>query len=120
MEKPAETFPEKEKVLDQRQDRQLKVIEKLKQLRTSVSDFTNFVRTILSYFEKACEKFKAGEVANHFVHWTNITSDKEILSNVSGGSIELTDTPTQHNFNVQKFQPHKYPILDGEMLCLTK
>ena len=23
--------------------------------------------------------------------------------------------PTQHSFNVQKFQPHEYPILDGEI-----
>ena len=104
--------------MDQRQDGQLKVIEKLKQLRTSVSDFTDFVPSILSYFEQACEKFKAGQVANHFVHWTKITSDKEILSNISGVSIELTDTPIQHSFNVRKFQPHEYPILDGEIAKL--
>ena len=60
MERPAETIPEKKKALDQRQGRQLTVTEKLKQLRTSVNDFIIFVPTILTYFEQACEKFKAG------------------------------------------------------------
>ena len=83
-----------------------------------MSDFIDFVPSVLSHFEQACEKFKAGQVANHLVHWTKITSDKEILSNVSGGSIELTDTPIQHSFNVRKFQPHEYPIMDGEIAKL--
>ena len=83
-----------------------------------MSDFIDFVPSVLSHFEQACEKFKAGQVANHLVHWTKITSDKEILSNVSGGSIELTDTPIQHSFNVRKFQLHEYPIMDGEIAKL--
>jgi hypothetical protein len=67
------------------------------------------------YFEQACKEFKAGQVAKHFADWTKITSDREILSNISGVGIEVIDMPTQHSFNVQKFQPHEYPILDGEI-----
>ena len=67
------------------------------------------------YFEQACKEFKAGQVAKHFADWTKITSDREILSNISGVGIEVIDMPTQHSCNVQKFQPHEYPILDGEI-----
>ncbi len=55
------------------------------------------------------------KLAKHFTDWTKITSDREVLSNISGVGIEVIDTPTQHSFNVQKFQPHEYPILDGEI-----
>ena len=61
MEKPTKTLPEKEKALEHRQDRRHKVIEDLKQLRTSVSNFANFVPKVLMYFEQACKEFKIGQ-----------------------------------------------------------
>ena len=60
MEKPAKTLPKKEKVLEQQQDKPLKIITDLKQLRTSVSEFANFVPNIVHYFELACTEFRAG------------------------------------------------------------
>lgn len=101
--------------MEQGQEGRLKIIEQLKQLRSSVSNFAQFVPKLSSYFEQACKKFRAGQLGNFFAEWTKITSDKEILSNVSGVNIELTETPIQHSFNAQKFQPHEYPILDGEI-----
>ena len=102
--------------MEQQQDKRLKIITDLKQLRTSVSEFANFVPNIVGYFELACTEFRAGQLACHFANWTKITSDKEILSYISGVGIELeVETPTQHNFKVQKFQTHEYPILEEEI-----
>ena len=115
MERPAKLILEKKKALEQRQGRQLEIIENLK-LRSSVSKFATFVPKVLMYFEQKCKDFRAGQVANQFVEWTKITSDKEILSNISGVAIELGNgTPTQHCLNAQKFQPYEYTILDGEI-----
>ena len=42
-----------------------------------------------------------------FAAWTEITNDKEILSDVSGLSIECTETPVQHWLPSQKFDDHE-------------
>ena len=42
-----------------------------------------------------------------FAAWTEITNDKEILSDVSGVSIECTETPVQHWLPSQKFDDHE-------------
>ena len=108
MEKPAKTLPKKEKVLEQQQDKRLKIITDLKQLRTSVSEFANFVPNIVGYFELACTEFRAGQLACHFANWTKITSDKEILSYISGVGIKLevelvrTYGSVWHTFRVNK------------------
>jgi len=57
----------------------------------------------------------AGSISQHFSAWSNITSDTEILSTVSGLPIELISTsedsilPYTHNFSSieQKFIKEK-------------
>ena len=101
--------------MEQRQDRRLEIIEKLKLIRSSVSEFSATVPDIIAYLEQACQQFRAGQVAKSFVNWTNITSDKDILSDIAGLQIECTTPPLQHTQYGQKFQPHEYQILDGEI-----
>ena len=43
-----------------------------------------------------CASFKGGQVANHWHEWVKLTSDKQILSDIRGISIECTEFPTQH------------------------
>ena len=42
-------------------------------------------------------------IAKHFLAWTDITYDKEILANVKGMTIDLSETPYQHYFHPTVF-----------------
>ena len=56
------------------------IIEQVKEIRNSVSIFGQFLTSLLSYLEDTCSNFKAGCIATNFVTWTEITNDKEVLS----------------------------------------
>lgn len=91
------------------------IIANLREIRNSVGKFEGFVPKLVIYLSDCCQRFKGGQVAGHFPAWTAITSDKEILSNVSGLKIDCDDTPTQHRLPSSKFLPHEYPIIDAEV-----
>ncbi len=80
-----------------------------------VSDFKEFIPKIRAYLQQLCQNFKAGQVAKHFTAWSNITGDKEILSNVLGVAIECTEPPIQHKLYAQKFCPSECSIIDAEV-----
>lgn len=46
--------------------------------------------------QSLCDKFKGGQTANYWHEWVKLTSDKGILSDIKGISIECTEIPTQH------------------------
>ena len=79
-----------------------------------MSDFKEFIPKIQAYLQQLCQNVKAGQVAKHFTAWSNITSDKEILSNVLGVAIECTEPPIQHKLYAQ-FCPSECSIIDAEV-----
>ena len=58
------------------------IIQKLQTNKNSVSIFVDLVPTILTYFQSKCRDFKAGQVSDYFKEWTELTSDKDILSTI--------------------------------------
>ncbi len=111
MEKPVQEHTKEEKILAGREE----IVEQLKQIKNMVSDFKEFIPKIRAYLQQLCQNFKAGQVAKHFTAWSNITSDKEILSNVLGVAIECTEPPIQHKLYAQKFCPSECSIIDAEV-----
>ena len=68
-----------------------------------------------------CANFKAGNISNCFPEWKNITSDKDILSDVGGMSIECTDIPTQHHIRSSSLSKTESTIAATEIdKLLTK
>ena len=100
-------------------DRQ-QIIEQLREIRNSVSVFEQFLPSLLAYLQTLCSNFRAGSIATKFTAWTDITNDKEILSDVSGVSIECTETPVQHWLPSQKFDDHKSNRINQELNKLVE
>ena len=95
-------------------DRQ-QIIKKLREIRNSVSVFEQFLPSLLAYLQSSCSNFRAGSIATKFTAWTDITNDKEILSDVSGVSIECTETPVQHWLPSKKFDDHESNGINQEI-----
>ena len=100
-------------------DRQ-QIIERLKEIRNSVSVFEQFLPFLLSHLQDACSNFRAGCIANNFVAWTEITNDKEVLSDVSGIHIDCIEGPFQHWLPPQKFDDHESNRIDQEVSKLVE
>ena len=90
-------------------------MEQLLQIKTMVSGFESFLPNLLNYLQNLCNTFKAGQVAAHFAAWRTLTSDKVLLSDVLGASIECTATPVQHRLPNQTFSMQEYPIVCQEV-----
>ena len=73
------------------------IIKLLKQIKMSVSTFGSVIPVISNYLQSLCKMFRAGQVANHFAAWTEITNDKEIFSDITGVTIECTGIPEQQS-----------------------
>ena len=58
---------------------------------------------------------KAGQVAANFAAWRELTTDRVILSDVLGVSIECTTTPIQHRLPAQTFSEHEYVLVCEEI-----
>lgn len=71
------------------------IIERLKEMRSSVSVFEQFLPSLFSHSQDDCSNFRAGCIATNFVAWTEITSDKEVFSDVSGVHIDCIKGPVQ-------------------------
>ncbi len=67
-----------------------------------------------------CAIFKAGRISNNFSAWINITSDKEILSDIRGMTIELSDMPSQHYFVSTKFNSAETEMIEIEINKMLK
>ena len=112
MEKPLQTIQAADTTGPK--DRQ-QIIEQRREIRNSVSVFEQFLPSLLAYLQTSCSNFIAGSIATKFIAWTDITNDKEILSDVSGVSIECTETPVQHWLPSQKFDDHESNRINQEM-----
>lgn len=88
----------------------------LQGIKSKVHMFEGFLPKLKEHLLVLCAKFEAGQVSQHFPNWTNITSDREILLDISAGiSIECSETPTQHWLPKQTFTKSEYPIIEGEI-----
>ena len=106
MEKPLQTIQTEDTTGPK--DRQ-QIIKQMKEIgHHSVSVFKQFLPSLLSHLPTSCSNFRAGSIATKFAAWTEITNNKEILSDVSGVSIECTETPVQHWLPSQRFDDHKF------------
>ena len=67
------------------------------QIKLSVSDFASFIAfSLRGYLQARCDNFRARCVLHSSDAWSRLTSDKEILSTVSGMTIEFDSPPCQH------------------------
>ena len=64
------------------------------------------VRKIEEFIKISNKKFKAGSIASCLNKWKEITSDKWVLSTVSGTNIEFEEI-TQIPLAQRKFQKHE-------------
>ena len=85
-----------------------------------MSVFEQFLSSLLAYLQTSCSNFRAGSIATKFTAWTDLTNDKEILSDVSGVSIECTETPVQHWLPSQKFDDHESNRINQEINKLVE
>ena len=91
------TVPEKTETALSRHE----ILEKLENIRHSVSDLKTFEPELLNYFRSQCDNFKPGRVAQFFPNCGEITTDKEILSCISGTKIEFETAPRSMCFTTQ-------------------
>ena len=103
MEKPVQTVqaPETTGPKDRQQ-----IIERVREIRNSVSVFEQFLPSLLSHLQDSRSNFRAGCIASNLVAWTEITNDKEVLSEVSGVHIDCIEGAVQHWLPPQKFDDH--------------
>ena len=95
-----------------------KVLEQLEAIKASVSKFPAFVPTLNKYLSEKCNTFTAGRVAHFLPKWKQITSDTNIISDVTGVKIEFDTPPVQHNFKQTKFAPEEEAIIRSEISSL--
>ena len=94
------------------------VLEQLEAIKAAVSDLHTFVPTLNKYLSEKCNTFTAGRVAQFLPKWKQITSDTNIISDVSGVKIEFDTPPVQHNFKQTKFAPEEKAIIRSEISSL--
>ena len=78
------------------------IIRMLENIKNSVGKLTVFMQNVyVNYLEKRCQTFVAGQVADYSKTWADLTSNKEILSDIMSMRIECDDIPCEH----KAFQP---------------
>ena len=80
-----------------------------------VSKWQKFIPHLKEYLTVLCTSSKAGGISSHFSAWTRITSDREILSDIRGMAVELSELPVQHHFVSTKFNNAETAIIEQEI-----
>lgn len=99
------------------------MIGKLEAIQSSdspVSEWRMFIPNLKVSLTKICAVLTAGRISQYFSAWTCITSDKEILSDVRGMTIELSESPAQHYFVQTKFNKAESEIIETEINKMLK
>ena len=84
-----------------------------------VSEFQEFLPSLLLFLTNQCDNFKAGRIKSHIKAWQHITKDPEILSHVSGAKVELNSSPCVSH-RERKFSASEEQILYPEIQKLMK
>ena len=87
------------------------IMAKLRKIKHLVSMYSEFLPTVLKNHKYSCETFKAGQIAEHFALWRELTNDKTILSDVLRSDIDCTVTSVQQRLPAQKFSKQEFPIV---------
>ena len=95
-------------------------LDKLKSSAFLVSQWQTFIPYLRKYLTVLCTSSKAGCISNHFSAWTGITSDKEILSDIRGMAVELSELPVQYHFVPTKFNSAETAIIEQEINKMIK
>ena len=67
-----------------------------------------------------CAASKAGRISHYFTAWTTVTSDKEILSDITGMKIGLSEAPSQgsNKYAQTAFSSAELNIIDSEIATM--
>ena len=95
-------------------------LDKLKSSAFLVSQWQIFIPYLKEYLTVLCTSSKAGCISNNFSAWTGITSDKEILSDIRGMAVELSELPVQHHFVPTKFNSAETATIQQEIKKMIK
>ena len=90
----------------------------LEEVKSSVGKLVLHVPCYIKYLEHRCQAFVAGQVAEHIQTWITLTSDKEILSDITGMKIQCDEMPCQHRVAKPLMTRHEQSFID-EMSKLT-
>lgn len=87
-----------------------------------VRNVSHIISDTKIYLRKRVEKFRAGSLKYYLSNWENLTSDKEILSYVSGVKIDFTGEPNLGSNCIEaKFNQNQSKQIDQEIkLMLAK
>ena len=69
----------------------------LEGMKSRVGEFPLFIKSdLITYPQHRCDTFEAGHITHCLPVWKRITSDREIISTVTGLKIDFHTTPTLH------------------------
>ena len=90
------------------------MLAELAKLKQTVSKFEEFVPSLREYYHWRCESYQAGGLRDSIEAWKQLTSDKEILLDISGVHIPCAYAPEQHLSGLKNNIPH-LPAIDTEI-----
>lgn len=97
------------------------MITTLQEIKNSVSCLPNALDMMQKYLTDKCANFRAGRVQSAIDNWEKITSDPEILSIVSGSTIEFDSLPPVTSPPNSSFSLNEIKIIDEQIsLMLDK
>ena len=81
------------------------MLAELARVEQTLSKFEDFVQSLREYYHCHCKFYQAGGLGNSIAAWKQLTSDQEILRDISGVHIPCAYAPEQHlsglNNNIQ-------------------
>ena len=87
-------------------------------IKQSVSNFPLIcliIPDLTIYLREKCDTFRAGNIANFVADWRALTSDREILSTVTGATIEFDAPPYPVISPTANFSSEETAIIDHEI-----
>ena len=90
------------------------MLAELAKTKQTVSKFKDVVPSLREYYHWRCESYQAGGLGDSIEAWKQLTSDKEILRDISGVHIICAYAPEQHLSDLKNNIPH-IPAIDTEI-----
>ena len=89
------------------------VLAELARIKRMVRKFEDFVPRLRQYYHWRCKFYEAGALGNSIEAWKQLTTDKEILRDISGVHIPCAYAP-EHLSGLKNNIPH-IPAIDTEI-----
>ena len=87
------------------------MLAELAKLNQTVSKFEEFVPSLRECYHWRYESYQAGGLRDSMEAWKQLTSDKEMLQDISGVHIPCAYAPEQHLSGLKNNIPH-LPAID--------